>query len=121
VSISGSVSRLATLLANHARVAEPSAEIAAFLRLVGEMPVYARRQRLEDWEEAVCALADGIAGSEQPLRRCAWELFQLGRMNLYGAIDQVATEKAYRQLLEAMGRLGVRGLPDPAGVRLGNW
>lgn len=100
MSISSTVATLARALAS--RVEDPA--LAAHVATLAEMPRYVADARLDLWEEAVMPLRSGAG--QGPAHAAALAIFELGRFNLYGEIEEETTLEYYADAVKAMHAAG---------------
>lgn len=105
MTISSTVAELARSLANHARKgSDPDARLLARLEQLAEMPTYVASARLDLWEEQLMpARAEADLG---PAFAAMVAILELGRINLYGDIDEELTAEYAANAVAAMHAAG---------------
>jgi len=122
MSISETVARLAKALQAHLVAKSASADVIAMLELVAEMPAFVRDARLDLWERKVNATGyDRGRLATDRTYRAAHHVYELGRMNLFGAIEIEKTKEAYAEVVTELRELGVTGLAAAEPVVLDDW
>ena len=125
MSISASVERLSSALANHVRKATPKDPILVeFLAVIGTMPMWRDMRALDQWEQRVkrCDIDWEIrekAGDR--LFLLAESIFELGCYNLYGAIRPDNTRDEFKRVLSLLRAEAVADLPSVDDFDFANW
>jgi sugar phosphate isomerase/epimerase len=100
MSISSTVAALARALSS--QIEDPA--LRAHLATLEEMPRYVAEARLDLWEVALMPLrSDAVQG---PAHAAALAIFELGRFNLYGEIEEETTHEYYADAIKAMQAAG---------------
>ncbi len=93
MSISSATEYLAKTLLRHFGPGDPVAKV---LEKIAEMPSYVNDKDLAAWDTAVLSFVDDLGALEQrcdfPLIESIWEV---GRSNLFGAIQERQTRELY--------------------------
>lgn len=109
MSISSTVAELARALA--VRVEDEG--LKGHVERLAEMPRYVADARLDLWEEALGPLRS--EAGKGPMHDAAIAIFELGRFNLYGEIEEETTHEYYVDAVKAVGAAGAAapsGEPD---------
>ncbi len=113
MSISATVGALAGALS--ARVEDPA--LAAHVATLAEMPRYVADARLDLWEQALMPLRS--EAGQGPTHAAALAIFELGRFNLYGEIEEKTTHEYYADAAKAMTAAGAT--PPSERPDLSDW
>lgn len=122
MSISETVAKLAKALHAYLVAKAGPADVIAMLDLVAEMPAFVRDARLDLWERKVNATGyDRDRLATDRTYRAAHHVYELGRMNLFAAIEIEKTKEAYGEVVTELRELGVTGLATVEPVLLDDW
>ena len=122
MSISSTVAALARALATHLRSGPHDAALLGQLDQIAEMPAFVAKQRLDQWEAALLPMrSDKQRLASDPAYAAAIAILELGRSNMYAAIEPEIGEEHFARAIEALARAGVAGIPARATVDLTDW
>jgi hypothetical protein len=122
MSISSTVATLARSLADHLRAGTPDVALLTRLEQLAEMPAFVTTSRLDLWEESVLSLRDDKAQiASNPAYAAAVEILELGRINLYGEIDDELSDEYFARAHDALVALGIAVIPARDAVDLTDW
>jgi|SRR5579862_1646756 len=123
--IAESVENLASALAAHVQVSQTEdAELLNFLAAVEPMPAWRDRGRLDEWEARAQRQPfnpDAPERNGEPSSLAAWEIFALGRFNLYAAIDAEATKTEFERVRCLLHDAGVEDIARSDGFDFSVW
>ena len=113
MSIEYATEHLAIALLSHYEASDPACKP---LREIARIRSYGKDGKLADWEKAVLASVNDLEASEQrhdvPLIEAIWEV---GRFNLFGAIQERQTRDLYlsaARLLKETHGIQVKGITE---------
>ncbi len=122
MSISGTVAKLASLLAERVEADRGAPDLIARLRQLEAMPTYVDQQRLDLWEEGLLPFRQDTTRIESDDSYAAGvAIYELGRLNLFAEIDDELTAQYYDDAAAKLTALGIPGVPARADVDLTDW
>jgi hypothetical protein len=114
MTISKAVEHLAGELIAHA-ASEKDEALLRYLREIQLMPEWAEKRMLNEWEtRAKQAQPFGDDPARDSYEELAEQIFDLGALNLYGAIRAASTVAEYERLHRVFALRGIEVLPASA-------
>ena len=125
MKICESVEALAAALAAHVRKAElKDPLLVVYLAEIGTMPIWREMGMLDHWEERVNEHPIDRATRkrmQEPLSNLAEEIFELGRSNLYAAVNPTRTKAEFERVRRLLLDAGVASVPRSADFDFTDW
>jgi hypothetical protein len=119
MSISSTVAELARALEKHAReTSDADPRLLARLEQLAEMPTYVESARLDQWEEQL--LPARAEAEISPAFAAMVAILELGRINLYGEIDDELTAEYAANAVTALRATGMT-VSDAETFDLADW
>jgi hypothetical protein len=125
MGISESVEGLASALAAHVRTgALKDPILVVYLAEIGAMPLWRDMGALDQWEKRVNDHPidrETRKRMQEPMSHLADEIFELGRLNLYGSIAAGETRAKFDRLRALLLKAGMSNVPRSSDFDFATW